>query len=409
MNLVIRNYIMQSGERFSLIFDKDDWGCGFPLFYPTYYTTCRLRIGKTHNTQKDVLRTIKKLYTWAHKENIDLHTIFMTKRFLRPYEIDSLSQYLRTNEKDGSIISGLKHNNNLTSVADYLCWYASEIITDSNAPEVSGMIDKMNKGIRIRRVRKAGSEARKRQRLLAKKLPEKAESTLLALFHNPLMRLTQTSQMTPRYRNIVALRILYVTGMRLGELLGLRIQDFVIASGGEPAYLIVRRYHDDKVDDRTIQPVAKMLERQVPIDQGLEKAICEYLKFRAEVPNVGFDDNDFLLVNHLRGRRQGRAITESNFRSAFTVLQKKFPTLIGVYPHLLRHDCNYRFSKMATAIGMTGEEEQKLREYLMGWVEGSPSSNIYLQRYTQEKALAIGLKTANDTAKKIDNSGETIG
>ncbi len=400
MKLIIKDFIAQTGERFSQLYDSENMRDGFPLFYPAAYTTRQLRLGQMHNTQKDVLRAIKKLYNWADQENVDLHSLLITRTFLKPYQVSSLSQFLRLSEKDGTAITGLKYNAYLAAVSNYLCWYAAEIITDSNASEFSRAIDKMGEALNARRIRKAGSESRKNQVILTKKLPVDAECTLLALFQNPMIGLTQNNQHAPRYRNVVALHILYVTGMRLGELLGLRLQDFVFASGGEPAYLIVQRYHDDEVDDRSIQPVAKTTGRRLPVDSGLETAISEYLKLRSEIPHVDFNNNAFLLVNHLRGARQGKAISESSFRSAMTVLQKKFPALSEVHPHLLRHDWNYRFSIKATAIGMSEIEECATREYLMGWVEGSASSSRYNRRHIQEKAVEIGLQIANDTAKK---------
>jgi integrase len=192
--------------------------------------------------------------------------------------------------------------------------------------------------------------------------------------------------------------------MRIGEVLGLRLQDFVSASGGESAYLIVRRYHDDKKDDRPIQPVAKTSARILPVDQSLEIALSKYLLLRSDVPHAGFSDDDFLLVNHLGGQRQGKAVSESSFRSALSVLKKKFPHLGNLHPHLLRHHWNYLFSIKATQKGMSEIEERATREYLMGWAEGSESALRYNKRHIQEKAFEIGLEIANDTANKGESN-----
>lgn len=400
MKLVIKNFIAQNGERFSQLYDTENTDNGFPMFYPTAYATRQLRMGMMHNTQRDSLRAIKKLYNWADKEKLDLYKTFITKKFLKPHQIASLSQFLSISDKDGSTISGLKYNSYLGAVSNYIRWYASEIITDSNAPEISTAIDRMDKAIKARRVRKAGSKSRNNQSILAKKLSAEAERTLLNLFHEPLIGLSQATQYSPRYRNVLTLQIMYTTGMRLGELLGLRLQDFIIASGGESAYLIVRRYHDDKVDDRPIQPVAKTEARTLPIDQGLESALSRYLVLRSDISHVGFSDHDFLLVNHLRGRRQGKAVSESSFRSALCILKKKLPHLVGLHPHLLRHDWNYRFSIKANRTGMHQIEERATREYLMGWAEGSDSAKRYNKRHIQEKAFEFGLEIANDTARK---------
>jgi site-specific recombinase XerD len=409
MKLAIKHFIAQNGERFSQLYDVENMEIGFPLFYPSAYTSRQLRMGIMHNTQKDELRAIKKLYEWADRENLDFDSIFLSKAFLRPHQIASLAQSLRTSDRDGTAISGLKYNSYLSTVASYLAWYAAEIITDSNSPAVSKSIDKMFEATKAKKVRKTGSQYRKNQSILAKKLSKETKRTLVQLFHNPFTNLTQPNQRPIRFRNVLILRILYVTGIRLGELLGLRLQDFIPSSGGEPAYLVVRRYHDDSLDDRPIQPVSKTLARKLPIDLNLEGAISEYLKMRADVQHAGFSEHDFLLINHLQITRQGKAINESTFRSALNVLQQKFPTLKGLHPHLLRHDWNYRFSIKASEIGMSETEERSTREYLMGWVEGSSSASLYNRRHIQEQAAEIGLKIANDTAKRNQLPGKNVG
>ena len=399
MKLVIRDFIAKNGERFSHIYDSS--ALGFPLFYPTAYTTRVLRQDKAHNTQKVYLIAIKKLYEWAHSTDVDLHTVLLEQKFLPPHQIDTLAAFLQNNAKlnDGSVISGGKYNNYLDAVTDYLVWYASEIITDSNSSKASGFIERMSQAIKARKT-KVGSQTRKDQERLEKKLPTEAQEALMALFDKPLEGVSKTGDQGPRFRNVVALRILYDTGMRIGELLSLRYSDFEIAAGGESAYLRIVRRHDDFSDDRIIQPVAKTLSRKVPVEKQLEAQISEYLKWREQVPGVGFDDDSPLLVIHQGRERQGHGITPQGFHSSITNMVKKFPALTGIHPHLLRHDWNYRFSKKCEAEGVTEIDEQNTREFLMGWVEGSVMSSLYNRRHIQEAAFELGLKIASDTSKK---------
>ena len=200
------------------------------------------------------------------------------------------------------------------------------------------------------------------------------------------------------YRDVLALHILYDTGIRLGELLGLRLKDFCPGYGGEPDVLWVDSYHDDKDDDKTIQDVAKTLIRPLPISPLLAQKISDYLAmWRADTNNVEFTDKAPLLVVHLNGERQGKAITRSGFYSALDTLKEKFIDLTELHPHLLRHDWNYRFSLEAEKKGLTEKEEVEQREFLMGWVEGSEMPKIYNRRRIQEQAFEIGLQVANRT------------
>lgn len=406
MKLKIKHYIAQNGERFSLLYDVDRDtddaadSASFPLFYPTAYVTRQL-LGQMHNSQVDQLRAIKKLYDWAYQEKpeVDLHQVLLSRQFLRPHQIASLASFLRMKDKGGSTISRTKYNSRIAVVADYLAWYAAEAIYDANATEVSSAIERMKEAINARCIKKKGSASRQEQARLEKKLSSESTMALLDLFEQPLKGINLKAHEGPRYRDVLALRILYTTGMRIGELLSLRLQDFIIASGGDPAYLIVRRNHDDQEDDRTLQPVTKTVGRKLAINDNLAKAIANYLIQRSLIPHVGFGDNAFLLVNHIRGPRQGLAIGISTFRSSLDRLQKKFTALREIHPHLLRHDWNYRFSIKASSLDMSAAKEQETREYLMGWVEGSTSARVYNRRYVQEQAFEIGLKMANDTSK----------
>jgi integrase len=400
MRFVVKSFIATTGERFSQLYDTRDADNGFPLFYPSAYTSRHLRLGKSHNTQLDALHSLKKLYEWASKNGVDFSTLFLTGRFLQPQQVASLAEYVGTKARSGALMSTLKYNSHLSVIGRYLRWYAAEVIADSNGYEVSSQIDRMFNAIHAHRARNTGSESRGQQNTIATRLSDEARSALVMIFESPLFDGVPAQLVASRYRNVLAIRILYVTGMRIGELLSLRLDDFAIASGGEPATLTVRRYHDDPHDDRTVQPVAKTRGRKIPFDEGLENAISDYLKLRSNVSNVGFGDRDFLLVNHFFGRRQGMGIADSNFRSALVTLQKKVPALTEVHPHLLRHDWNYRFSKKASENGWSEIEECSAREYLMGWVEGSASAALYNHRHVQEKAAAISLQIANDATRK---------
>ena len=398
MKLITRDFIAKNGERFSHIYDSA--ALGFPLFYPTAYTTRVLRQNKTHNTQKSHLAAIKKLYEWAYSTDVDLHLILLERKFLLPYQLDLLAAYLRNNAKlnDGSVISGGKYNNYLDAVSEYLSWYAYEILTDSNNPLISKPIDRMKQAIKARKT-KIGSQTRRDQERLEKQIHPEARNALIGLFDNPLEGVLKNGDQGPRFRNVVALRILYDTGMRIGELLSLRYGDFEIATGGESAYLTIKRRHDDLNDDRESQPVAKTLPRKVPINKGLEKQLSAYLKWREQVPRSGFDNDSPLLVIHQGRSRQGKGMTQQGFYSSMAQMIKKFPALKGVHPHLLRHDWNYRFSRECEAKGLNETEERNIREFLMGWVEGSEMSALYNRRHIQEAAFKLGLSIASDTAQ----------
>lgn len=404
MKLQIRHYIAQNGERFSLLYnvDHDDSDhAAFPLFYPTAYVTRRLR-GQMHSSQVEQLQAIKKLYNWAHQEKpaLDLHHVLLSRQFFAPYQVDSLAAHLLKKDRQGNTISRPRYNRTLNVVAEYLTWYATEIISDSNSPKIAKAVTHMKSEINARCNKRQGSTSRQQQANLTKKLSDKARATLLNLFKNAENGIKNETQKNTLYRNILTLHIMYSTGMRIGEVLGLQLQDFIIASGGEPAYLVIRRNHDAIEDDRIQQPVAKTLNRRLAIDDELSHIISDYLVRRSKIPHVGFHDNSYLLVNFMRGSRQGLGVSNQSFNTSLERLRRRFPTLSELHPHLLRHDWNFRFSQKAALLKMDEKTERAVREYCMGWVDNSPSSKIYNRRYIEELAFDIGVRIANDTQKK---------
>lgn len=343
----VKSFIAPDGEHFSQLYVE---GEGFPLFYPTAYCSRSLRPRHTHATQKEHLFAIKKLYEWANTHNIDLHMRLESRTFFSAQELDSLLNNIsvKKNARNGEAIVGTKVNACLAAISSFLVWHADEVITDSNRTEVHTAIDNMSNAIKARNVRQ-GSAARQTQRILEQKISNEMRATLDLIFRAPISHTTKQADQGPAYRNALALRILYDTGMRVGELLSLTLRDFHLGTGGDPTMLEIRRNHDDPFDDRLRQPVAKTVGRYVPISDELADMLSTYLKnWRREVPGVGFENHDFILITHRKGKRQGKALEYSSLESGIANLQKKHPTLRGIHPHLLRHDWNYRFSLLAS-------------------------------------------------------------
>jgi len=188
--------------------------------------------------------------------------------------------------------------------------------------------------------------------------------------------------------------------MRRGELLSLKLKNFSESSGGPHASLRIERNHSDEFDVRVNQPVAKTDGRIVPISREAESQLLEYLDtYRAETANVGYSDEDYIFVRHRAGRQQGQPVSISAFDQGIRGLRRVFPALCLVHPHLLRHDWNFRFSKLADEHRLKTGKEQELRALLMGWSAGSDMAKLYNRRHTQEQATKYGLLIANDTAR----------
>jgi integrase len=405
----IKSFIASNGERFSQIYAIQE--PGFPLFYPTAYLVRSLRLNATHETQKVHLEAIKRVCEWEAQNKIDLTVRFQHRKFLLPSEIDDLAGHLRAARtgKPGQTISVYKGNTFICYAADYLRWLANEVITDADNPAISQMIKTQNTRLREKLISRMGSKSATDQKILGKHLSEKSREQLWELFSDPFIEVFRVKDRGSRLRTIVMLWILYATGMRRGELLALRIKDFLESTGGEVARLVIERNHNDSYDTRLNQPVVKTLGRVVPITPELERLLWEYItNYRATVPSVGFEAEDYIFVTHRKGRGQGKPLSISNFDQAVTGLKKLFPALGKLHPHLLRHDWNFRFSQLADKQKINPVKERALRETLMGWMNGSDMGRRYNQRHIQEQSLNIGLDVAGDTQRRSATSTDTL-
>lgn len=403
MKYTVKNFIASDGERFSQLYEADEPST--PLFYPTAFIARSIRQSATHETQKVHLAAIKRVCEWESNRNIDLAINFHNRKFLSAAQIDDLANHLRARKRGrkGEVISSPKYNTYIAYAAEYLRWLANEVITDSNTRDARDAIEEQNTMLRRKMSRRTGSNSARAQRIVTTRLPTEANNKLLDLFELPFDSLQQQQDFGPRLRNIIMLRALYETGMRAGELLSLKLRNISESNGGDSACLIIERNHHDIFDTRVNQPVAKTQGRKIPISEPLEQQLQEYIyNWRAEIPGVGFSDDDFIFIVHRRGRRQGQALPKTTFDSGLKNLKRSHRALTPVHPHLLRHDWNFRFSKIVDREGMNFEEERCLREQLMGWVPGSAMSRLYNLRHIEEKSHEIGLKIASDTARIIN-------
>lgn len=407
MSLEIKSFIAKSGERFSQLYSiGDPW----PLFYPTAFIVRSVRQSCTSSTQKVYLDAIKRLLEWSAENKIDLEVHFQRHDFLRPHEIDSLARYINAARrgKAGDTISEGKGNTYIGYVAKYLNWFANEVITDPNRPEIQNLINMQHRRL-IDKLTKDGSKSAKTQKLIEKHLSVKAREQLEELWRNPFVNVFRPADRGSRLRTVVMLRVLYETGMRRGELLALKLKHLLESSGGEGPQLVIERNHGDSLDTRTNQPVAKTQGRIVPISPSLELQLTAYLaEYRADVPGVGFDDGDFIFVTHRSRRGQGKPISISNFGQAVAGLRDLFPALDATHPHLLRHDWNYRFSEVADKAKLNPEKEAALRSFLMGWSIESHMPGLYNHRHLQEEASRLGRKVAGETERRAPPSTEIL-
>lgn len=156
-----------------------------------------------------------------------------------------------------------------------------------------------------------------------------------------------SGQWTGNLRDRLLFALLAETGMRLGELLGMRISDFVMGRG-ETAYVEVVPRCDNPNGAR----VKMMRPRRVYVGSDVEQLFADYLTHlacRAAEFGIGLTADSPLLVNLQRPPLLA-ALREGTVRDKTTALRKKGFGPAGWTPHWFRHT-------HATALLLAGTPE----------------------------------------------------
>lgn len=404
MQLAIRRFQGESGERFSILVDDT----GMPLYYPALYVTAEMRGGSLSiNTINNALSALKAMCAWQDYYGQDLESRFKRSELLCRHEIHSLRDFMQKPledmwPKDKKVVAlkgrqrrVAKDNqyNRMTVIAGYVGFLAGRLhpVTVTSAQEIDAMVAQIKAN--RPKIGDKTEEGRSDSHLDDAVLDTVEEILKPGSESNPV------ADVGLQFRNALMFTILRLTGMRRGELLNLRTEDFDFAKN---TVKIVRRA-DSAGDPRTYQPVAKTRERTFPLIPELMQRIHEYIaKFRNKIP--GARKHGYLFVIHRSGRTVGWPLSNSGFGKFIATLSTLADEFSGLHTHALRHHWNYIFSRNCDKDGITPEREQQLRSYLMGWSETSGTASIYNKRHIKEAAgkAVMGLqkkhmgKSSND-------------
>lgn len=406
MQLSVRRFQVESGERFLVLVDDS----GMPLYYPALYVTAVLRGGNlANNTISHALTAIKLLYAWTDYYSIDLEARFKQRELLYEHEIHSLRDFSQqrlanTKIKNGNV-TPIKHRqqrvstasqfNRMSVIADYLGFIAGRLhpVTASSAKDISAMVAviKANRP----RINQLIDKDRSNIHLDDGLLDALEEAIRPGNEANPIV------EAGVQVRNALMFTILRLTGMRRGELLNLKIDDFDFNT---EVVRVVRR-PDSAGDPRQYQPLAKTKERTLPLTPELMERISDYIiRYRNKVP--GARKHGFLFVTHKAGPNQGWPMSNSSFAKFISCLARVASALEGFHAHALRHHWNYMFSRLVTEKGISPEREEKLRSYLMGWKETSGTAKTYNRRHIKEEAGNAVIELQNKRLRKLSNDSQ---
>lgn len=404
--------VFAQGERYPMLVDLE----GVPDFWVTIYTTIILRVSLKQTAIENTLRNLQHLKLWEEINERDLISEFSQSKFLSEADIFSIRDHCLLNTRALRKWSQIKFNKNvaklslahpasirqmqrvsknhasnrLVNIANFLHFTARALLRlRSNFVSLSTTIDQMRSKIIAQKPRGIGGHG------LASDPDSKAPPPEV---FETLMRVVKIdSPNNPfknsgiRIRNALMFEVLYETGMRSGEILALQIGDIDF---NDDKISIVRR-HDNPHDTRKRQPVAKTLERDIPIPLALKKRLRDYvMSVRSKVVNI--KSPPFLFVTHKRGKYQGQPLSESSFKNRVLgpVTKSNQELFEEVSRHGFRHNFNHRLSQKIDAINLRAKTDSnvmhinekmqiQIRKQLNGW-SSDGSAETYNLRYVRE-------------------------
>lgn len=285
----ISQLVFSGGERYPLLVGSE----GVPDFWVTLYVTELLRPNLKQTAIENAIRHIIHLKLWEEINGRDLIAEFSAGMFpsdsdiilirdhcllhtnglrewhdsTRNKNVSRLSVSHPSSTRHLQVVTKAHAANRLGHIAAYLHFTARTMLRErANFTALTDEIDEMKARILAQKPKGQGKNGMANDPNTKAPPPE--------VFEKLMQTIKEDSPDNPymndgvRKRNAAMFELMYETGMRAGEILALEIGDVDYQMG---TVSVVRR-HDNPHDPRKRQPVAKTMERDIPIpiefDQG---------------------------------------------------------------------------------------------------------------------------------------------
>jgi integrase len=393
LNISIQSFVMESGERYCLLVDVD---AGMPLFYPNLFITTQVRNASlSFASMESALSSISVLLKFCDEHQIDLVERLRSGDFLKLNEVDALADYCQFNlsskvaaNKVASLAKARKPRvanetvyRRLSMIAKYIEWLGS--LLSVGDVEKRKSLEVLVKKIRSRRPVKKG----RNQSLVEKGLTDEQVDLLFEVFR-PESDMNPFLDESTKVRNRLMFLMLHYLGIRMGELLSIKVKDVDFSSN----QIVIARRADEKSDPRVDQPLVKTMDRRIPLKESLAAEIHNYvMNYRRK--ELSARKHEYLFVVHKPGPTSGQPVSKATYNKVMTTVKTLSPKLIDFTGHALRHKWNERFSQLMDSMDEPPDEAQQeqLRSWLMGWKQGSGTAAHYNQRYIRSKAESAAL------------------
>ena len=420
----VQHLIFSDGERYPMFVDDE----GMPHFWITLFISINVRPKATQNTISSYICDLRHFLLWEEVKGRDIISEFQKKQFLSDIDVIALRDFclLKTDAArkwhqrgiDNSVrrindtypsaprtlsrVSGDHARTRYSRIIEYLVFLAKTLLRQRpDVEKIYADIDAMEK--RLGKDKPQGSRRNNHSNPNDKAPPPEIFDIFLdyVQYESPTC---PYKSLKNKMRNSLIFNIMDQSGIRASEVLGLRIEDVDFHNNT----LDIRRRHDDPVDTRRCQPVAKTLERKITVKPELIEAIHDYiLDIRA--PTKGARKHPFLFVTHHKGEFEGEPLTHSGFMKLLKQAVYKIAKSMDSYQkeelvneirrHGFRHNFNYRLSRKfdehneraksdKTIKPYTEKQQNQIRMYLNGWSD-EKTAEKYNRRFIIESANKI--------------------
>jgi integrase len=425
----VTHIMFDDGERYPMVIDDE----GVPDFWLTLFVTENLRVSLTQTAIENTIRSLIHLQLWEETNGIALIDEFKQEKFLTDADIASIRDHCLLDTKNlrqwhrslprhnitrlsVSHPSSVRHlksvsknhaANRLAHISNFLKFTAEALLRQrSNYVSLVVQIEDMATRIKSQKPKGLGDKG------LAGDPDDKAPPP--EVFAKFMEVISETSPENPylnpgiRVRNARMFELMHETGMRSGEVLGLYVEDIDYLVG----IAKVKRRHDNPLDPRLRQPVAKTLARNIPISKALAKRLRNYvMEVRSKVPNA--NKWPFLFVTHKKGKYQGQPISDSTFKNR--ILAKATESNMELFEEICRHGFRHNFNKLLSekidawnakarldpSLKIISEKEElQVRKQLNGW-DSDDTAETYNLRHIQEVSEKIFMEDMVDNSTRL--------
>lgn len=352
-----------SGERLPMLLDDD----GLPV-----PQVCEWLLRRRHLEFNTLMRNANEvvvIHQWARKRRINVYERIRSGKQFTEADLQSLVEELSRPQPNGNKVTKLAvspdtRNKRLSTTLSHLKWYIDEQIADStSSPELMVALSAMrDKVIRIfEGAFQKPESARKFHKSLTLKQARFLQDVL-----DPQENILFGRDERGRVRNFIIVCLLLFLGLRIGELLSLRVQDVKF---GAISYVIVRRRGMSNLDTRKRPARVKRNERLLPIDNArLGILLADYIdEDRAKCLKHGkTSDSGFLFLSD-----EGDPLSADRVRQLFKALRNRFPKDLpdDLTPHSMRYTFTNGVQKILSGQGV---DEERIKKYL-AWLRGDSS------------------------------------